>query len=76
VGLLFVLSILVNFLPQSWQDHVDKWIPADAGIQIWSTVAVHGQPSMFAPWTGFAVFAGYAAIALIAGLILFRKRDA
>ncbi len=31
---------------------------------------------MFAPWTGFAVFCGYAAIALIAGVILFRKRDA
>jgi hypothetical protein len=26
--------------------------------------------------TGFAVFCGHAAVALIAGLILFRKRDA
>ena len=76
VGLLFVLSILINFIPQSWQDHVDKWIPADAGVQIWTTVASHGEPPMFAPWTGFAVFCGYAAIALIAGLILFRRRDA
>ncbi len=31
---------------------------------------------MFSPWTGFAVFCGYAAIALVAGLLLFRKRDA
>ena len=31
IGLLFVLSILVNFLPQSWQDHIDKWMPAIAG---------------------------------------------
>ena len=31
VGLLFVVSILVNFLPQSWQNHVDKWIPAMRG---------------------------------------------
>ena len=76
VGLLFVLSILINFIPQSWQDHVSKWIPADAGVQIWSTVASRGEPAMFAPWTGFAVFCGYAAIALIAGLVLFRKRDA
>ena len=78
VGLLFVLSILINFIPQSWQDHVTKWIPADAGVQIWSVVRVpagKGTP-MFAPWTGFAVFCGYAAIALIAGLVLFRKRDA
>jgi ABC-2 type transport system permease protein len=76
VGLLFVVTILVNLLPSSWQDHVDKWMPADAGTQIWSTIPNHGQPALFAPWNGFAVLCGYAAIALIAGLILFRKRDA
>jgi hypothetical protein len=31
---------------------------------------------MFSAWTGFAVFFGSAAIALIGGLILFRRRDA
>jgi ABC-type transport system involved in multi-copper enzyme maturation permease subunit len=31
---------------------------------------------MLSPWTGLAVFCGYAAIALAAGLILFRRRDA
>jgi len=76
VGLLFVVTILVNFLPSSWQNHVDKWMPADAGTQIWATIPSQGQPPVFAPWTGFAVLCGYAAIALIAGLILFRKRDA
>jgi ABC-2 type transport system permease protein len=75
VGLLFVVSILVNFLPQSWQNHVDKWVPAIAGGQIWAAVPRSG-PQVFAPWTGFAVFCGYAAVALIAGLALFRKRDA
>ncbi len=79
VGLLFVLSILINFIPQSWQDHVTKWIPADAGrpdlVGCVRVPAGKGTP-MFAPWTGFAVFCGYAAIALIAGLVLFRKRDA
>jgi ABC-2 type transport system permease protein len=76
VGLLFVVTILVNFLPSSWQDHVDKWIPAMAGTQIWSTIPSQGQPAMFAPWTGFAVFCGYAVIVLIAAVALFRKRDA
>ncbi len=76
VGLLFVVTILVNFLPSSWQNHVDKWMPADAGTQIWATIPSQGQPPAFAPWTGFAVLCGYAAIALIAGMILFRKRDA
>jgi ABC-2 type transport system permease protein len=76
VGLLFVVTILVNLLPSSWQNDVDKWMPADAGTQIWSTIPNQGQPALFAPWNGFAVLCGYAAIALIAGLILFRKRDA
>ena len=76
VGLLFVVTILVNFLPQTWQNHLDKWAPADAGTQIWTTVPNHGLPPVFAPWTGFAVFCGYAAIVLIAAVIMFRKRDA
>jgi ABC-type transport system involved in multi-copper enzyme maturation permease subunit len=73
IGLLFVLSILVNFLPQSWQDHVDKWMPAIAGTQIWATKP---DPAFLAPWTGFAVLCGYAAAAIIGGLIVFRGRDA
>jgi ABC-2 type transport system permease protein len=85
VAVLFLLPLLGNLLPTSWQDHVNKWLPTAAGAQIWT--AVHpphlNSPSpigaagpMFAPWTGFAVFCGYAAVALAAGLILFRKRDA
>jgi ABC-2 type transport system permease protein len=76
IGLLFVLFVLINFLPSNWQDHVDKWIPFNAGSQIWSTVSPGGNPPMFSPWTGFAVFTGYAVIAIIAGAVAFRKRDA
>ena len=75
IGLLFVLTILTNFLPQSWQVHVDKWIPANAGSQIW-TVVTDPSAHLFSAWTGFGVFAAYAAIAIGAGFILFRKRDA
>ena len=75
IGLLFVLTVLVQFLPQSWQDNVDKWMPALAGSQIWTTKAT-GGPHLFSAWPGFAVLAGYAAIAIIAGLVCFRTRDA
>ncbi len=37
IGLLFVLFVLVNFLPSNWQNHVDKWIPFNAGMQVWTT---------------------------------------
>jgi ABC-type transport system involved in multi-copper enzyme maturation permease subunit len=77
VGLLFVVTILVNFLPQSWQDHVDKWIPALAGGQLWMAVPQPpGSTPMFGPWPSFAVLCGYAAIAVAAAVILFRRRDA
>jgi ABC-2 type transport system permease protein len=70
-----VLTIVSNFLPQSWQVHVDKWIPANAGSQIW-TVVTDPTAHLFSAWTGFGVFVAYAAIAIAAGLVLFRKRDA
>ena len=73
IGLLFVLFILSGFLPTNWAVHIDKWIPFNAGGAIWENVS---GTSMFSPWTGFAVMCGYAAIALAAGLILFRRRDA
>jgi ABC-type transport system involved in multi-copper enzyme maturation permease subunit len=75
IGLLFVLSILVNFLPGSWQNHVDKWVPALAGSQVWLTKVTPGA-HQFPAWGGFAVLAGYAAVAIIAGLVCFRTRDA
>jgi len=76
IGLLFVLTVLVNFLPHTWQIHVDKWMPAIAGSQIWATKASSGGPDLFSAWPGFAVLAGYAAVAIIAGLVCFRTRDA
>lgn len=74
VGLLFVLFIMVNFLPASWQSHVDKWVPFNAGQALWSTGPV--GPDLFSAWTGFAVLAAYAAVAIALGLVLFQRRDA
>jgi hypothetical protein len=73
IGLLFVLFILSGFLPGNWAVYVDKWIPFNAGAGIWEQGS---GTNMFSPWTGFAVFCGYAAIAVIGGVLLFRRRDA
>jgi ABC-type transport system involved in multi-copper enzyme maturation permease subunit len=74
IGLLFVLSIVVNFLPQSWQDHVDKWMPAIAGSEVWATKSV--GPHNLSAWAGFGTLCVYAAVAIVVGIVLFRKRDA
>ena len=77
VGLLFVVTVLVNFLPQGWQNHVDKWVPALAGGMLWQVAAQPpGSTPMFGPWPSFAVLCGWAALALVPALLLFRKRDA
>lgn len=78
VGLLFVLWVLFalvsSSLPLSWQHDITRWIPANAGSGIWETQSP--GPHMFAAWNGFAVFAIYAAVAIAAGMYLFRKRNA
>ena len=75
IGLLFVLTVLVQFLPSSWQNSLDKWMPALAGSQIWATKVTEGA-HQFPAWGVFAVLAGWAAVAILAGLVLFRTRDA
>jgi ABC-2 type transport system permease protein len=85
VAALFLLPIAGNLLPHSLQDHVDKWLPTAAGAQIWtvnhaphltSASPIGANGPMFSPWTGFALFCGYTAIVVAAGMIMFRKRDA
>ncbi|HEX9034226.1 MAG TPA: ABC transporter permease subunit [Streptosporangiaceae bacterium] len=79
IGLMFVLMILVNFLPgppSGWfgQADIDKWIPFFAGSRIWQDQLTGFHP--FSPWIGFAVFCGYAAVAIVGGLTVFLRRDA
>ncbi len=73
IGLLFVLPIVVNFLPASWSNDIVRWLPSEGGLAIWNTRQV---PHEFPAWGEFAVFLAYTAAILIAGFILFRKRDA
>jgi ABC-type transport system involved in multi-copper enzyme maturation permease subunit len=75
VALLFVLPILSNLLPNQWHADIVRWLPSSAGDSITSTVS-GAHPNMFSPWGQFAVLAAYAVAALIAGAVLFRKRDA
>jgi ABC-2 type transport system permease protein len=73
-GLLFILPIMMNFLPASWhRDAIAQWLPSNAGMQIIEKVT---QPLQFSPWVGLAVFAGWVAVAFAAGLVLLRRRDA
>jgi ABC-type transport system involved in multi-copper enzyme maturation permease subunit len=73
IGVLFVVPIIVNFLPSSWNNDILRWLPSEGGQAIWRTTqAAHEWPA----WGEFGVFLAYTAVVLIAGYILFRKRDA
>jgi len=72
-GLLLVLPILARFLPSDWAAHVDEYLPSSAGSGIF---ALHQDPGSLGPWTGFALFVGYAIAALVAGAVVLVRRDA
>jgi ABC-2 type transport system permease protein len=72
-GLLLVVPVLAEALPTSWSNHVSQWLPGNAGQ---SLIALHQQAHTLAPWTGFAVFCLYAAVALAAAAVLLLRRDA
>ena len=73
-GLLFILPILMNFLPVSWhRDAIAQWLPSNAGIQI---IEQTTQPLQLSPWVGLAVVAGWVVLAFAAALVLLRRRDA
>jgi ABC-2 type transport system permease protein len=72
-GLLLVLPTLGEVLPSNWGRQVVPYLPSNAGQAIMS---VHQAPGELAPWTGFAVFCGYAAVAIVAAAILLKRRDA
>ncbi|HEY7225439.1 MAG TPA: ABC transporter permease [Micromonosporaceae bacterium] len=75
VGILFISFILFQFLPSDWAEHAQRWIPFFAGSSIWSTQP-DPEAHVWGPWAEFAVFSGYALVALAVGAIMFRRRDA
>ncbi|MEA2445164.1 MAG: type transport system permease protein [Thermoleophilales bacterium] len=72
-GILFVLPGIAAALPRATQDAVNQYLPNNAGQQIF---ALRIEPHTLQPWAGLGVFCIYAAIALAAGAILLKRRDA
>jgi hypothetical protein len=76
VGILFLSFILYQFLPDDWQADVQRWIPLLAGSSLWATRLGESTQNLWSPWVEFAVFTGYAALAIVIGAVLFLRRDA
>lgn len=74
VGILLVLPLIINALPNSIVTELDKFMPDRIGVSIVTTVG--GISNSFSPWTGMFLLFAYAAIALSIGGALFKSRDA
>jgi ABC-2 type transport system permease protein len=73
-GALFALQLVTGLLPESWQDHVYKYLPAPAGMAV---ATVRPDPTtLLAPWTGLTVCGLYIAVVLAVAAWLLRRRDA
>jgi hypothetical protein len=75
VGVLFISFIMYQFLPDDWAADVQRFIPFFAGSGVWTAIP-DPEEHVFGPWVEFAIFGGYAALALIIGAIMFSRRDA
>lgn len=73
VGILLVVPIIVQALPQSIQQAVQRFLPLRIGAVMMtpSTRMSHA----FGAWTGFLVLCVYALVLLIAGAVLLVRRD-
>ena len=74
VGILLVLPIIVQALPQSLSDTVRKFMPDRIAVAI---VTTNGRVfQSFSPWVGMLVMCIYAVVLLAIGASLLEKRDA
>jgi ABC-2 type transport system permease protein len=71
-AVMFVIPPLVSILPASTANAIDPYLPSNAGSAI---MHIGQQAHSLAPWTGLAVFAGYAAVAIAVAAITLRRRD-
>ena len=74
VGIVLVLPLLTQALPNPYSWDVGKFLPLNAGAQL--VQLRHPDPHLFGPWTGLGITAGWAALALAGGLVMLQRRDA
>jgi ABC-2 type transport system permease protein len=75
-GCLALLPEFLRAMPESVHNALMRWVPGGDALGV-MTATIGGQrPLLFTAWGELAVFAGYAAIVLAAGAVLFSRRDA
>ena len=75
LGLLYLFPFLAQVVSDpAWHRHLEQMGPMTAGLAIQATTNLQSLP--LSPWAGLGVLAIWAGVALVAGGILLRLRDA
>ncbi|GGM08792.1 ABC transporter permease [Dactylosporangium sucinum] len=73
--LLYVAPLVAALVSNArWQRWLHRYSPMDAGLAV--QVTRHLEPQDIGPWAGLGVLAVYAAVAVVAALVMFEVRDA
>jgi ABC-2 type transport system permease protein len=75
IGLMFVIPIIVQLLPNTWRWDIMRFFPDEAG-RVLSVTVGQSNPHLWSAWPQFGVTLIWAAVLLAVGGYLFRKRDA
>jgi hypothetical protein len=75
-GLVFLLPVVATALPDSVRNDVVRWVPGNSAVYPIIATKPDGTAYLFGPYGQLAVFAGYAVIAVVAGALVFLRRDA
>ncbi len=75
IGLMFVLPIIIQLLPNTWRWDIMRFFP-DAAGRVLSVTIGQQNPHLWSAWPQFGVTLIYAAVILAIGGYLFRTRDA
>jgi ABC-2 type transport system permease protein len=75
IGLMFVLSIIIQILPESWRDDIMRFFP-DAAGRVLSVTVGGGNSHLWSAWPQFLVTVIWAVVLVGIGGYLVRQRDA
>jgi hypothetical protein len=71
-GIFFVLPPLLNVLPSSWNHAISKYLPLEAGNQLFALT--HDSSSLSPLWGGL-LLAAYCAFVITVAAVLLVRRD-
>lgn len=74
VAVFFVIPPMTNLLPAAWTDHFVQYLPSNAGAMLLE--GTYGVVNPLAPWPGFALMCGYAAVLIGFAAWRLRRADA